>query len=223
MELCEYQKWSIQQVWNNIKEKAKKSQVKKEKSSEKSRGQLVLPYVEKMTETLGRVFRKHGFSVVCRPVCTLRRLLVHPKDKVNEENVVGCVYKVPCGSCKHCYIGETGRKFGTRLKEHRREVEVHGQRVFTRAEKIKAEVEEHKSAITNHAVRNNHVIDWDAAKVIDKEDNRERRVIKEAIWIKKSGPVMNRDDGAYQLSSIYTQLLVATTSSGHSDEVNRMS
>ena len=92
-----------------------------------------------------------------------------------------------------------------------------------RAEKIKSEVEEHKSAITNHAVRNNHVIDWDAAKVIDKEDNRERRVIKEAIWIKKSGPVMNRDDGAYQLSSIYTQLLVATTSSGHSDEVNRMS
>ena len=182
-----------------------------------------MPYVGGMTEKLDRVFRKHGFSIVCRPVCTLRRLLVHPKDKVVEANVVGCVYKVPCGSCKHCYIGETGRKFGTRLKEHRREVEIHGQRVFTRSEKIKAEVEEHKSAITNHAVRNNHVIDWEAAKVIDKEDNRDRRIIKEAIWIKKSGPVMNRDEGAYQLSNIYTQVLVATTSSGQSEEVNRRS
>ena len=43
------------------------------------------------------------------------------------------------------------------------------------------------------------MIDLDAAKVIDKEDNRERRVIKEAIWIKKLGPVTSQDEGAYQL------------------------
>ena len=70
---------------------------------------------------------------------------------------------------------------------------------------------------------NNHVTNWDAAKVFDKEDDRERRVTKEAIWKTNSGPVMNRDEGAYQLSSTYSQLLVAATSSGHSDEVNRMS
>lgn len=180
-----------------------------------------MPYIEQMTEKLDRVFRKHGFSVVCRPQCTLRRLLVHPKDRIEEENVVGCVYKVPCSSCKQCYIGETGRKFGTRLGEHRREVETLEQRTYTRATRIKAQAEEHKSAIANHAARNNHVINWEAAKVIDKEGDREKRVIKEAIWIKRSSPVMNRDEGAYQLSSIYSQLLAVTTSSGHSDEVNR--
>ena len=35
------------------------------------------------------------------------------------------VHKIPCASCEKCYqyIGETGRKFGTRLKEHKTEVE----------------------------------------------------------------------------------------------------
>ncbi len=74
-------------------------------------------------------------------------------------------------------------------------MEVEGQRAFKHALKIRAKVEEHKSAMTNHAVRNKHVIDWDAAKVINKEDNRQRRVINDVIWIKKSSPVMKRDEG----------------------------
>ncbi|KAI8513451.1 hypothetical protein Bbelb_100900 [Branchiostoma belcheri] len=36
------------------------------------------------------------------------------------------------------------------------------------------------------------------ARVIDREDNRRIRWIKEAVWIRKSTPVMNRDDGGIQ-------------------------
>ena len=50
----------------------------------------------------------------------------------------------------------------------------------------------------------NHVIDWDQAKVIDREGNRVDRWIKEAIHIRKEqDKSMNRDEGSYQLSRIY--------------------
>ena len=84
-----------------------------------------------------------------------------------------------------CYIGETGRTFGTRLEEHKKEVETVTSRRFV----------EHKSAITNHADRRNCVIDWEGAKEVGKETNRCARWIKEAIWIRNTKPTMNRDEG----------------------------
>ena len=46
--------------------------------------------------------------------------------------------------------------------------------------------------------RRNCVIDWEGAKVVDKETNYNRCAlwIKEAIWIRKMKPTMNRDEGA---------------------------
>ena len=82
--------------------------------------------------------------------------------------------------------------------------------MFTRPEPRASETTYNNSAITDHCVRSNHVIDWEGAKVIDREDNQKLRQVKEAIWIASSGPVMNRDQGAYHLSPIYGQLLPLT-------------
>jgi len=38
-----------------------------------------------------------------------------------------------------------------------------------------------KSTITDHAVEENHVIDWDKAKVVDREAQRQTRWIREAL------------------------------------------
>ena len=46
-------------------------------------------------------------------------------------------------------------------------------------------------AITNHADRNRCIIDWDGAKVIDRESNRNARWPKETMWIRETTPVMN--------------------------------
>ena len=46
----------------------------------------------------------------------IRRILVHPKDKVEDSKKTDCVYQIPCKSCNHTYIGETGKTFGTRLE-----------------------------------------------------------------------------------------------------------
>jgi len=58
----------------------------------------------------------------------------------------------------------------------------------------------------------NHVIDWDQAKVVDRESNRMDRWIKEVIHIRKEQDnSMNRDEGSYQLSHIYDRLFAATS------------
>ena len=129
---------------------------------------VVLPYVKGLSEGVGRVLRKHGISTAMRPHQTLRNALVHPKDKISKENICGCVYRVSCKNCECAYIGETGRKFGTRLSEHQKDA-ANVPQVFTRAERQTSNTVYNKSAITDHAARTNHVIDWDGAEIIDRE------------------------------------------------------
>ena len=65
----------------------------------------------------------------------------------------------------------------------------------------------HKSVITDHAVVENHVIDWDKAKVVDREAQQHTRWIKEALWIRKTAICMNQEAGSYQLSHTWGQVI----------------
>ena len=103
---------------------------------------------------------------------------------------------------------------GARVKEHRKEVDSIP-RIFTRAEKTRAASICNKSAITDHVCNENHVIDWMDAKVIDRESDKAGRLIREAIWIRKTDN-MNQDEGSYQLSHIWDKLL-------HTDDRRRKS
>ena len=50
------------------------------------------------------------------------------------------------------------------------------------------------------------MIDWANAKVIDREADKAGRLIREAIWMRKTDN-MNRDEGSYQLSHVWDKLL----------------
>ena len=133
------------------------------------------------------------YNVPCamKPWVTLKNVLVHPKDREDKEQTTD---KVPCASCEKTYIGETGRKLGVRLQEHRSEVESKMNRAFTRSHRSSSSAESNRSALTDHTVQENHVISWSAASVIDRESDRFTRWIKEAVHIRKEGPrSMNRD------------------------------
>ena len=77
--------------------------------------------------------------------------------------------------------------------------------------------EQHKSAITGHVAATTHSINWEEAKVTDREADKCTRWLKEAIWISKRGQqTLNKDEGAYKLHNIFDQLILTMPSAGTS-------
>jgi len=159
---------------------------------------VVIPYVGGLSEATERIFRKYGISTAVKPYKTLRNLLVDSKDKHTVVQTGECAYKIPCHNCSSTYIGETGRIYGKKQEEvvnvllltdstsflcssdeHRKEVESVSNRTLTRAERKELATESNKSAITDHVAKENHVIDWSGAKILDRESHRKTRQLRE--------------------------------------------
>ena len=102
------------------------------------------------------------------------------------ESQTNVVYKIPCTNCSWCYIGETGRAFNTRKKEHFRNT------------KIAAK----GSKIANHAWSNNYTIDFDNSLIIDKGTFRARKTLE--AWHTRVTP--NADNNSCPLPAHYNIL-----------------
>jgi len=116
-------------------------------------------------------------------------------------------------------IPKHGRKFGTRLKEHKTEVESITSKHFTRNQRVSSLSEQNKSALTDYASHDNHMINWPACTILDRELDKSTRWVKEAVHIRKEGrQSLNRDEGSYTLSHTYDRFL---TTSHHYRGKNR--
>jgi len=73
---------------------------------------------------------------------------------------------------------ETGRSFGVQ-----KEVELHEGKKYTRSTRKQSQLQQNKSAITDHVNTENHIIDWEEATIIGRESDRTTRWIREAIKI----------------------------------------
>ena len=122
---------------------------------------VVLPYVRGTSEKLARIFKKRGIVTAMKPHFTLKSLLVHTKDKTDPKEGV---YTIDCKGCDK-KVSETT--------------------VYTRDRKRQSQSEMWGSALTDHAVKENHVIDLESAKIVEKEREDLARGIKEAIYIRK--------------------------------------
>ena len=78
------------------------------------------------------------------------------------------------------YIGQTQRRFGTRLKEHQKAV------FFCKKE---------ISALSEHTCLTNHTIGWDKSKIITTNRRYHQRLYLEAWHINSAHAPLNRDDG----------------------------
>ena len=148
---------------------------------------VVIPYVEGVSEKIKRIYSKHNIHTAMRPTNTLKSILVHPKDKREITDSSDVVYDIPCGGCEKSYIGETGRQFRIRLKKHQKDVEKIEDITFTRAARKASTSEQHKSAITDHVAQANQIIDWEKARILDRDSNQYSRKIRESIEIRKKG------------------------------------
>jgi len=145
-----------------------------------------IPYIKGVSEKLKRTFNTYGVSTYHAPMNTLRSLLVHPKDKSDIKEQCGVLYKIQCADCNAWYIGETGRALEIRVDEHQK----------NRGE----------TAVGEHLVKHQHHFARDNVAVIQREDKKITRKIKEGIAIQQQRPSLNRDPG-FTPPLIYAHLL----------------
>ena len=119
---------------------------------------ISLPHNKFTSEYLNPVLKGNKFRVVTPSSNSLQNLLVSNKPTTlpqSDPSLCSGVYKVPCLDCEHCYYGETGRSFETRLGEHKSAV-----RNLDR-----------KNACSKHVQDTNHQIDWKNAKTVYNSDD----------------------------------------------------
>jgi len=85
---CGYLDGTFQKVKKQMKMKPSK---RKQKRDSVNRHLVILPCVDGISERIARVMRKDQVPVAMRPVKTLKTLLVHPKDK-QEQEITDCIY-----------------------------------------------------------------------------------------------------------------------------------
>lgn len=128
----------------------------------------IIPYINGLSENLKRISNQFNILTRFKTQNTLRSLLSHTKPKNLSQNNKECIYKIPC-ECGKVYIGETKRPLEIRIKEHKRNVQLH---------------DVGKSKVAEHVWTQNHKILFDNTEVLDHEQNSLKRKIKETIYIK---------------------------------------
>ena len=119
-------------------------------------------YPSLVTEQLVRLLKKQDIQVTNKPVKTLQQEFPAPKFRPEKVDQCNVVYKIPCTTCSWSYIGETGRSFSTRKKEHTRNVKMCAK----------------GSDVANHAQSKHHQIDFENASIIDKSNHRHLKTLE---------------------------------------------
>ena len=141
---------------------------------------IALPYILGVTENIRWILAGLDIRVSLDPHLTLRRLLVKPKDPVEDQHRKGIVYRIGCKDCPQSYIGQSGRSLLHCVKEHRR--------AFTNADF-------NASVLAEHAWNNGHVIDWDSASILAQNIYTYPWLYLESWYIQHQDGIMNRESG----------------------------
>ena len=149
---------------------------------------MVVPYAQGLGENCRKLCSKHGIQIHFREGKTIRDLLVNLKDRDTILQKSGFVYRYKCGKvdCEDEYIGESGRTFAERFKDHM---------------KVPSPIHYHYNTI-------GHTISIGNFSIVGRKEQNIARSIKEAMLIKVNDPSLNRNIDKYQLPHMWKEVLV---------------
>ena len=75
-------------------------------------------YIGKETSYITNLFRRTDLKITFRTKNTIGKLLT-PKIPTQDPYSLSGAYKLTCPDCNKAYVGQTGRRFSTRYKEHK--------------------------------------------------------------------------------------------------------
>ena len=143
----------------------------------------MVPYIHALGKRFKRTCTNMEIQLHFKGTNTIKTLLMSPNDtdsKIQKSGVIS-KFKCPCINCPEEYIGESGRTFGNRLKEHLR--------------------------APSPSNSTGHLVSPECFTIVDRESQRVTRNIKEAMYIHVNDPALNRNLGKYQLPHIWDQVL----------------
>ena len=79
---------------------------------------ISVPYFPGLSESYKKIFKYMPIQVFFKGVNTLKSMLMHPKDKISNDQKKDLIYHWECKAdgCNSAYIGETSRALGGRIK-----------------------------------------------------------------------------------------------------------
>ena len=193
-----YPDWLLTDTREDVKENTREKVLTSgAKSEERKKRPVVVPYIREFSEELKRIFGGFGVPTYFKSSNTLRQLLVHPKDPVGKDKVVGPVYKISCEECDATYVDETERSLKARFGEHRR------------PSSTTSKVSKHI-----HTDNPNHNITLENTKILSVEHKWFERGVKEAIYIRAMNPSLNRDGGCYNMPPVWNNIIKERVTDG---------
>ncbi len=64
-----------------------------------------------------------------------------------------------------------------------------------------------KSATTDHLSKESHAIGWQGPRIVDKDSDKRKSHVSEVTWMRRTKKLMNRDEGIYELSNDYDDII----------------
>jgi len=126
-----------------------------ENTNEERTSWFVIPFIKKVTEKFkNNISSGLKSKLAFFSLNKLGRIIKAQKNTLPTECKKNVVYKLSCKDCDDTYVGQTKRKFNTRVTEHKND--------------INKNTGKH-SVITEHRLDKNHEFDWDNPEILDKE------------------------------------------------------
>jgi hypothetical protein len=138
------------------------------RNNQSSNIKVHLPYIQGVTDKIAKILKRKEITTSFKPLMTIRQRMRSVKDPIDQRQEKG-VYKVSC-SCGKSYIGETGRSFQIRIKEH--EGDIKNKRI-------------HTSALVEHSLKTKHHVCLEDTMILAKENHYYKRRFREALEIIK--------------------------------------
>lgn len=107
------------------------------------------------------------------------------------------IYTIPCGGCDKVYVGETARTLDIRIAEH----------------KNACRNDDRKNACVQHRDDVGHLMKFNEAKLVIKEDDLRRRKCIEAALISVSNTIKQKS-GSYSISKLLSKRILPILGTG---------
>ena len=126
---------------------------------------ITIPYYKNLSESIRYLLAKNNIKVVFQKGLTIKNLLTPTKS--NDLAKSNVVYDIKCNTCNAVYVGTTKRKLCYRVNEHKNALAKHN----------------FNSNIAEHAIQNNHSIDFDNPSISYVENKNSSRIFLESFRI----------------------------------------